>query len=107
MYDVYKVAKLAPSSQVASKRGLTTFDSFIFIFTKWQNKATLTLSNCYTILFLSRVFGCRKNGSKSPQKKFLKKSEKHHGICNFYTLFDLDRYHNKMAPLRFTKTRSE
>ena len=27
----YKVAKLAPSSQVASKRGLATFNSLIFI----------------------------------------------------------------------------
>ena len=38
-YKVAKVAKLAPSSQVASKKGLTTFNSFIFTFTKWQNQA--------------------------------------------------------------------
>ena len=33
---MYKVAKIAPSSKVE-----TTFNSFIFIFTKWQNQAIL------------------------------------------------------------------
>ena len=50
---MYKVAKPgAPSSQIASKRGLTTFDSFIFIFTKWQNQAFLT----YRLKLLQNVF---------------------------------------------------
>ena len=85
-----KVAKLAPSSQVASKRGLTTFNSLSLSSQNGKTKLLKpTTSNFYTIFFLSRVFGCRKKKSVS--------SEKHHGIRNFYTLFDLNRYHNKMA----------
>ena len=59
---MYKVAKLAPSSQVASKRGLTTYLVL--------SLSSATASNFYTIIFLSKVFGCRKNGTRKPSKTF-------------------------------------
>ena len=106
---MYKVAKLALSSQVASKRGLTTFNKFIFIFTKWQNQAILAyrLKFLHNV-FLSRVFGFRKNSFGchkigSNLTLFLNKVNEHHGMGNIYTLFDQQIY-NKMAPLRFAKS---
>ena len=107
----YKVVKLAPSSQFASKRGLATFNSFIFIiFTKWQNQAILA----YRFKIWHNIFFCRdfsvsvrifSAAVKSGQDLhyFWIKWTPWYGEY-FYTLFDLNRYHNKMAPLRFAIT---
>ena len=52
---MYKVVKLAPSSQVASKRGLTTFNSLSL--SSQNDKTKLFLA--YLFIFVAISFQCR------------------------------------------------